>query len=110
MTRMLLDRDPLSGMEQYVHAGDGRVVIESVQDVEPELDANKRAMTGDAPRTRLFYNDPQMRWVGHVPDVVQLLWRNRYGVEFWNREHWPAVRRLLNDPDWRYLRTAPGRI
>jgi hypothetical protein len=23
-----------------------------------------------------------------------------------NPDHWPAVQRLLNDPDWRYLKTA----
>jgi len=22
------------------------------------------------------------------------------------REHWPAIRRLLNDPEWRYLRVG----
>ena len=28
------------------------------------------------------------------------------GVDVHNPDHWPAVQRLLNDPDWRYLKTA----
>jgi hypothetical protein len=41
---------------------------------------------------------------------VALLWLQRYGVDVYRREHWPAVRRLLNDPDWRYLRTSTRRL
>jgi len=28
----------------------------------------------------------------------------RYGVRVWDKNHWPAVRRLLNDSEWRHLR------
>jgi len=109
--RRLLEHDLSTGISEYIHTGDGPgFAIESVADVEPALDANKRAYTGDVPKTRLFYMDRDMRWVAHIPDIVQLIWRSRYGVECWKREHWPAVRRLLNDPDWIYLRTAPGKI
>lgn len=48
--------------------------------------------------------------VASIPLSVVLLWKERYGVDLFDRNHQPAVTRLLNDPEWRHLRTAPGRL
>ena len=42
--------------------------------------------------------------------VVALKWKEERGIDVFNRDHWPAVKKLLRDPEWRYLRTSPGRI
>lgn len=105
MPRFLLDRDPLSGAcetFEYDEAED-RAVIKRSADVEPIIDNNKR----------LFNEGPQrgeFRLAASIPLDVVLLWRQRYGVDVMNKDHWPKVRQLLNDSDWRYLRTAPGNL
>jgi hypothetical protein len=50
------------------------------------------------------------RKVASIPNAVAMIWLTRYGVDVFKKDHEPAVRRLLNDPEWRHLRTAPGRI
>ena len=48
--------------------------------------------------------------VASIPLGVVLEWKEKYGVDIFDRNHQPAVTRLLNDPDYLYLRTAPGRL
>lgn len=45
-----------------------------------------------------------MRLAASIPPEVQFEWLHKYGVEFWNPDHADGVKRLLNDPDYRYLR------
>ena len=48
--------------------------------------------------------------VADVPMGVVVDWKVRLGMDFIDRNHWPAILRKLDDPEWRYLRTTPGRI
>jgi hypothetical protein len=105
MPRYLLDRDPLSGATEtfeYDEAED-RAVIKRSNDVEPVLDRNK-ALFNEGPRRGEF------RLAASIPLDVALLWREQKGIDVFKQDHWPAVVKLLNDPDWRYLRTSPGRL
>ncbi len=75
--------------------------VETVQDVEPILDHNKRLMTmndGYSPSRDL-------RRVASIPNVI---WERlmREGIA----DDPKALKRWLNDPDNRYFRTAPGRV
>jgi hypothetical protein len=109
MQRRLLDRDPLSGLAEYhrLDSETGRTVIEYVQDVEPILERNKVLSSLD---DRGWSPSREWRRGASIPDIIILKWRREYGIDVFNRNHWPAVKRLLNDPEWRYLRTAPGRL
>ena len=51
-----------------------------------------------------------LREVAEIPMVVALKWKEERGIDVFNRDHWPAVKKLLRDPEWRHLRTSPGRI
>lgn len=86
---------------------DDTFAIEAIQDVEPILDANKRAINS-------HYGNPQrigdMQHVARIPLVVIEKWKNELGVDVFNKGHWPKVRQLLNDPDHQFLRTIPGKI
>ena len=83
------------------------VLVETVQDVEPILEANKDAYNSG----RDGYTPSRaMKKVGEIPFVVYELWLNAHGVDALNKNHWPAVRRLLNSSEWRHLRTAPGQL
>src|SRR5262245_44099135 len=107
MTRRLLDVDPVTRVAEYHHydAASDRTVIETVQDVAPILERNKALRNADDRGWSASYD---LRRAATIPDIIILKWRKEYGIDVFNRNHWPAVKRLLNDPEWRYLRTAPG--
>jgi hypothetical protein len=109
MNPRLLDFDAQTGVAEYHHYDSliDRTIIETVQDVTPILECNKALLNSD---DRGWSLSRELRRAAAIPDIIVLKWRNDYGIDVFNRDHWPAVKRLLNDPEWRYLRTAPGRL
>lgn len=100
-----LGNDPQYGMTDAFHSVADDFAIETVADVQPIIDNNKRlAADGDG-----YSPSREMRRIASVPLVIVEKWRNELGVDLFNKDHLPAVRRLLNDPDYRFLRTSPGR-
>jgi hypothetical protein len=83
----------------------GAYAIRYRSDVTVNLEENKAQ-----------FNDPARaiegmgRKVATIPNVDAMIWHTRHGVDVFRKDHLPAVRRLLNDPEWRHLRTAPGRL
>ena len=101
--------DPLSGVQTF-HDHDestGVMHLQRVQDVEPILERNKALQKTDHQS-----NGIKKSWMhaATVPNIIIEKWINEYGVNFYNRDHWPAVKRLLNSPEWRYLRTGNARL
>ena len=110
MSRRLLDHDPESKQSIY-HSYDDHTrttTLETVQDVEPWLEANK-ALANDP-----SYKQQGMKtgwWhVATIPIGVQYKWMKDHGVDLFNKDHQSGVKRLLNDPDYRYLRSSTGRV
>ena len=105
--KTLLDVDEFSGLTEVFHpGGDGKWGIESIQDVEPILDANKalcNANDGYSPSREL-------RRAASIPNIVILKWKTDHGVDIHDPQHWQAVKRLLNSSEYAYLRTAPGKL
>ena len=107
MKKTLLEYDDFTGLTEIFHpARDGKWGIETIQDVEPVLEANKALQNdGDG-----YSESRELRRAASIPHIVQMQWLNKLGVDLYNPNHWPAVKRLLNDPEWRHLRTAPGNL
>lgn len=107
--RRLLDVDRMTGVAEYHHydAETDRTIVETVQDVTPLLERNKALQNAD---DRGWSASRDLRRAAAIPDIIVLKWRNEYGIDVFDRNHWPAVKKLLNDPEWRYLRTAPGTL
>lgn len=81
----------------------GDIIVNRVQDVEPILDRNKRLSTdGDG-----YSESRELRRVGSIPLVVVEQWM-REGVDVFNPDHVPEVKRRLNSSDWAFLRTSGG--
>ena len=101
-------KDPIKRSFQYDHTDD-KGVIHSVQDVEPLLDLNKKEATGDS-----MYGTGRgpmgMRKVASIPLVIIEKWKAELGVDAMNKDHMPKVKQLLNDPEYRFLRTGGGTI
>lgn len=51
-----------------------------------------------------------MRRAASIPPFLRLKWLFEEGWDAWKPEHKGQLTRKLNDPDYRYLRTAPGRL
>lgn len=80
------------------------LTVEHHEDVEPYLDRNKAQQNEPVNRRSDF------RMAASVPMTVYLKILHETGIDIMNRDHWPAVRRMLNDPDNKYLKTISGRI
>lgn len=98
----LLNKRP-GGIEVWFHPQpDGTFVIETRQDVGDIIEFNKAVSVENGKSTR----GRDMFPVAKIPVVVQYEWLKRYGVNIYDPEHEPQVRKLLDDPEWRYLRTS----
>lgn len=90
----------------FVPVDDETFALTAVQDVGPILDANKEDQSFNPGYS--FSRD--FKHVARIPLVVAELWLNKYGVNVLDPNHKAAVRRLLNDRDWLFLRTSSGRL
>jgi hypothetical protein len=109
-----LDTDPITGAKNF-HGYDHdnkRTIIRTEYD-KAHLQAIRDSNTRDA-------NDHKFKFLGkdegdgmrHVarigPDVVAQ-WLAE-GVNIFDESHWPEVKKRLNDPQWRKLRTSSENI
>lgn len=98
--KRLLDYDAFTGLmtwHDYDEATD-ETRIHYEQDVTPILEDNKRAANDNKGRMGNLVH------VASIPAVVQMKWLVEKGVDVLNPEHKQAVAKLLDDPDWRYLK------
>ncbi len=88
----------------------GQVTVERVQDVEPILDNNKRLLNDG---TNGYSESKDLKRVASIPLVVIEQWMKKDGVNFLSLsgpERQKYLRKKLNDPDNRWLRTSDGRL
>ena len=116
--KRLLDYDADTGIQtwhDYDHHTKETVIAE-VQDVAPVLEANKAARNqgngGAKGLNEVAQRGIKNNWwhAASVPNSVILKWKKELGVDIYNQDHLPAVKKLLNDRDWAYLRTGTGRV
>ena len=81
--------------------------IQRVQDVEPILEANKRQFQVDDKR----YKSDTLNHVARIPLVLLEQWGKKLGMNPMHiLEDDKLLRKLLDDPDHRFLRTKPGKL
>ena len=85
---------------------DGTVLIRTEQDTQGILDAN-HALRGL--NDRGYTPSGDMRRVASIPLAIVMQWAQE-GIDVFSGEHQDRVARKLNDPDYAYLRTAPGHL
>jgi hypothetical protein len=97
-----LSRDPTTGAVEHFKydAAEDRCIIRRTVDHAPIIEANKRlASEWDG-----WNSDKSMRLAARITPDIQLEWLQKYGIRAWDRNHRPAVLRLLNSNEYRYLR------
>jgi hypothetical protein len=101
----------MTGVTEWFHYDPttGDVHIETVQDVEPFLEIN-RALANDDEFTKQGIKNEMWRYAS-IPVVVQVKWLNEYGSTNWPLKpgNEKLLFRLLNSPDWKYLKCT-GKI
>lgn len=103
MSMRLFKSDPDRKMNIWWEDTDDGFALHYRQDVEPILDLNKAKQTAG----RAYYAADNEMWrVASIPVTVQMKWLIEDGIDVHNEDHWPRVQKKLNDPDWRYLKTA----
>jgi hypothetical protein len=111
MDKRLLDRDPITGIEEWFHYDHttDTTYVETKQDVEPILDGNT-GRANDEQYSRDGIKNEMWHYAS-VPLVVQMKWLNEYGMDNWPLRpgNEKLLFRLLNSPEWRYLK-ATGKI
>jgi hypothetical protein len=106
MTKRVLDYDPLTGMTthfDYIPETD-TTVISREQDVSTILDINK-ALQNNEQITKDGIKEGWWQYA-KIPMIVIEKWINEHGVDVFNKDHQKAVFRLLNQPEYRYLKTT----
>ena len=99
---------PIKTKLKYDHENDN-LVVNRVQDVQPILELNKKEALGDS-----MYGPANpassMRKVASIPLVVIEKWKRELGVDVFNKDHMPKVKQLLNDPEYKWLRTHESNL
>lgn len=100
MSERLLDYDPVSGMKTWFSSeNEGDTWhLRYEQDTSDIVDHNKSMQSESLDRRADMWH------AAKIPIVVMMEWKNKHGIEAWNPNHKDGVKRLLNDPDYRYLR------
>jgi hypothetical protein len=108
--KRLLEFDPFSRISTF-HEYDHETKVTTLTttcDVAPILEQNKREYN-DVDQKKIGLKAEMLK-VASIPMAVIEKWRIEDGIDVFNKNHAGAVERKLNDPEWRFLRTAPGRV
>lgn len=102
----------MSDVKTKITAKNGIVTVKRTQDVEPILNAN-RAEMNEAPTWRPYASrrGRNLRKVAEIPNIVVEKWLKE-GINIFSPdpEMQKKFRQKLNDYNYRYLRTYPGRM
>lgn len=109
MNWRLLDHDPLTGVKTwFAHDPVAKKNhFRTEQDIEGIFENNKALQNED---DKGWSKSKEWRRVAEIPNVIQEMWMNQYGVDPLAKGNEKLLKRLLNDSDNRFLRTAPGRV
>ena len=87
----------------YDHLHDETLIMRE-QDVSSILEANK-AMQNEEQTTKDGIKNSWWHYA-QVPNIVIEKWLTEYGVDFYNKDHKKKIFWLLNQPEYRYLKTT----
>jgi len=94
----------------FIEEPDGSVTIDTVEDVAPIIEANKRQLNdfGDklTPGKR-----GTMHHTARIPATIMEKWLQETGLTYDQfRQDQKLLHKYLNDPDNKFLRTSPTRL
>lgn len=107
MSRMVPLFTSSAGIDHYmVRTEDGGLQFSATGETDPVIDRNKAMATHNDG----YSEDRTLRRVATIPPIIWLKWLNEEGCDVYQRGNEDILCRKLNDPDYQYLRTAPGKL
>lgn len=105
MSSVIVDRHGQS-IERHLYDDlTDTLVIHKATDIEANIEANKREYRDNS---HARFGD--LKKVASIPEDLMAKWIAEDGINYMKPEHAAALRRKLNDPDNRFLRTMPGKL
>src|SRR5690349_724614 len=106
MSKRIVDHDPQTGITTWFdyHPDTDMTIVARVQDVEPFLEANKVLQNNDD----YSRNGIKEGWwhYAHLPAIVIEKFMVEHGIDVFNRAHDKKKYQLLNQPEYKYLKTT----
>ena len=100
--RRLLELHP-DGTEEWFHwsEADRQFAIEYRH---PDMDSVVTRAREESADTGGWSKSRELRHIATIPIIVQLQMINRYGPDLFKTGNEKRLRKVLDDPEWRYLR------
>ena len=99
------ETDPWNGVTtEYWAKPDGNVYIRRTVDAENVIRKNKQMQNEHNGR----YGNIAV--VGSIPILILEQWQKETGVNMFSKEFDTIIKRKLNDPDYKYLKTVNGTV
>ncbi len=92
----------------HLNRTEGNVTIERVQDIEAIMENNKRVRNDELDHKK--FDGKDFFRVASIPKVVIEQIKNELGINAFKREDHERFIRLLNSPDYAYLKTTKAII
>lgn len=108
MSKRLLNFDPATGLMTWHEHNSltDETIISYTADSSPVIDRNKEMQKTDEFTKKGI---KQEFWMyASIPAEVQVDWLINKGVDINNRDHAKKMFALLNDPEYKYLKTTAG--
>ena len=106
--RRLLSHEEFNGIDTFheYDSNTNETTIIHVGETDSLIDDNK-AKANDADFSKEGIK--QGFWLyARIPAIIQTKWLLEHGVDVYNKDHGPAIGKLLNDPQYKYLKTTAG--
>ncbi len=101
--------DPLTGLTQYFNydAATDTGVFETVGDAEPVLEFNRMIANDQDVWKKGVKNDFAL--YAKIPAIAQMKLMTEHGIDIYKKEHGNRLSKVLEDPDYRYLKCTSKR-
>jgi hypothetical protein len=87
----------------------GVLEIRTFQDIEPIIEANKAAQN-NSDFNNGYTPSRDLKHVASIPRVILNKWAKESGLNVFSREFGEYLKKKLNDPDNKFLRTGLGEL
>lgn len=106
MSRILLDYDPLNGISQYHDYDEDTDTSQFILsgDAEPVLEMNKK-LANEEDYTKQGIKDGWWHYA-QIPTIFQYKLLIEKGINVWKKEDGPRLSKVLEDPDYKHLKTT----
>lgn len=90
---------------------DDTLWVREEQDISSAIEENKKSYNLVSHKGYKSALRKKNMWkAASIPNIIVEKWKRELNVDVFNDEDWPKVRKLLNDPEYQFLRTSPGKV